>query len=351
MTDETQIAPPEGDEVSLRDELANALTAQGDTPDVALVETPAAPVQDTKPRDEAGRFAKQTEAAQPKPSEPKTPQAGAEPQPQAGTITPPASWSATAKADFAALPQHIQQEVLKREADIEAGKAQWDQKAERFNRLDAILAPRRERFQLAGIDETQAVQALFAAQDYLERDPVNALIYLARQSGVSQQHLLQVLGGPQQPQQAQLPPQLQPLMQQVQTLSQTVAQQQAQQTQAKLSEHLNQVQAFAADPANIYFENVRARMGKLIRSGDAENLSDAYQQACWMDPEIRPLMLRQQTQQQAVAQQAEARAKAEAARRASGSVIGSPSPGATPVQGGSSGNLREDIQAAWNAHA
>lgn len=339
-----------GDDLSLREELAAAM-ADGAPADAAAEAAP--------PRDERGRFAREgrgangPDAKTSNTTEPGTPGAPGEPSEASGpqrTIAPPPSWSAAAKADFDKLPEHIRKEVLKREADIERGKAQWDQKAHRLGRLDAVLQPRNERFRLAGIDEVQALQALFAAQDYLERDPAGGLAYLARQYGVDLRALAQG-GGGQLRNGAQPEPHVQALAREVETLKGALAQQQRRAEQATRSGYLNQVRAFASDPANLYFENVRERMGALLRAGTANDLPDAYQQAIWADPEIRPLLLRQQEERLKAQAQDAARAKAAQARHASGSVIGSPAPGATPGRAGPAPTLRDELLNAWSQHA
>lgn len=307
-------------------------------------------------RDNQGRFTKAADQASSITTEPKTPQAPAEPPAaqQQATIGPPPTWSATAKADWDKLPEHIQREVLKREGDIQQGKAQWDQKADRFNRLDAVLSPRRERFQMAGIDEAQAVQALLAAQDFLERSPLDGIAYLARQYGVDLRQFAQRAPGGQQPPQGgvqQLPPELQRLASEVQTLKSTLAQQQQSAEQATRAGVLDQVQQFSADPANVYFENVKAEMGKLLKAEAASDLKDAYDKACWANPEIRGLLLRQQEEQRVAQAREQASAKAAAARHASGSVTGSPAPGATPVSGSQGSTIRENLEAAFREHA
>lgn len=356
-----------GEALSIRDQLtaafadpggdpAPAAAAPSPTPAAAPAAAPAAPAGDqaqaqagAASRDAQGRFAKTGEQGQ-NISEPNAALPGAEPQPSAETIRPPASWSAAAKADFAKLPPHIQQEVVKREADIETGKAQWDQKAQRFNRLDALLSPRQDRFRLAGISEEQALQQLFAAQDFLERDPVQGLLHLARSSGVSLQHLAQAMGG-QQPlqQQAQLPPQLQQLVQKVQTLEQAQQQQLQSAQQQGQSAAQREIEAFAADPANLYFANVREQMGQLIRSGQASDLKSAYEAATWAHPEIRPLLIRDQTQAATAEQQRQQQQRAAQARQASGSITGSPAPGSSGPGAGPAPTLRAELERAWTA--
>lgn len=335
---------------SLRETLSAAMEAspaQTIPIDKPAAAEPAAKAETTPPARAAdGKFAKPGETAPNTLSEPK---ASADAEPDAGqTIRPPASWSATAKADFATLPPHIQQEVLKREGEIEAGKAQWDQKANRFNRLDAVLSPRQERFRLQGIDEVQAVQSLLAAQDYLERDAPAAIQYLARQYGVN---LAALAPNQQQPTEAQLPPVVQQMAQKIQSLEQTLAQQSQAAHQQTVSETQAQIDAFAADPANLYFQNVKEAMGQLIRVGQATGLKDAYEKAIWANPEIRPLLLRQQASTGQAMQEQQDRARADAARRASGSITGSPTPGSSPGGPGPASSLRGELERAFSGRA
>jgi hypothetical protein len=90
-------------------------------------------------------------------------------------------------------------------------------------------------------------------------------------------------------------------------------------------------------------------MATLLSSGQAADLQEAYDQACWADPAVRPLIL---TDQQRAAQAKaadEARAKAWAARRASGSVTGAPGAGGSPSQRASNPNasVEDDVREAY----
>lgn len=335
------------------DDGAGAPAAAAPAPQPAPA-APAAPAegQAAQPRAADGKFAKPGEAPQTKPnSQPNASPAPAEPQ--AGTIRIPPGLSAATKAVFPTLPQHVQEDLLKWQRDVETAKTTWDQKGERLNRLDAVLAPRQEQFRLAGLDDVRAIETLFAAQDYLQRDPASALIYLGRQSGVNWQAVFAQLQGQRpQGQPAPMPPQLAPLVSHVQSLTTLVAQQQAAAESQKMQGHLDAVSQFAADPKHVYFENVRGRMRALIHSETAKDLEDAYQQACWSDPQIRPLMIQAQDQERQAAATAAASAKAAQARHASGSITGSPTPGATPGgRGPASATLRDAISAAWDEHA
>lgn len=346
---------------SIRDELVAAFSGEPETPETpaapisGAAETPAAPAPEAtdaggeKPRDESGRFTKAPKQTTSKEPEPQTTEAGKE---QAATpaIRPPASWDAAAKAQFASLPQWAIDQITKRESDVDKGFAQHQSKAERFNALEQLLAPRRERFALAGINETQAVQALFAAQDMLERSPVEAIAYLARQYGVDLARYANPQGG-QQPQQ-QLSPQFAQMANRLNTLEAQAAQQQQASQQAKYAQIQADIAAVRNDPKNLYFDNVERHMAALITSGQATSIQDAYDKAVWADPQIRSLLMKAQQDEADKAAKEAASAKARAARHASGSVTGSPTPGSSPAQqSGSVGSVGDDLRAAFREHA
>ena len=54
-----------------------------------------------------------------------------------------------------------------------------------------------------------------------------------------------------------------------------------------------QVEAFASDPKNEYFEEVGENIAKLLKTG--VDLQTAYEQACWMNPAVRAKLVAKQT--------------------------------------------------------
>lgn len=343
---------------SLRDTLKAAFdedaAKQEGTPSAAPAKTGAAPAApasgETPARNELGQFVKTADAkgepktpgAEPRAADPKAPKTGAEPA-QPAVISAPAAWSPAAKAAYAQLPEVVRNEIAKREQDWDKGLAQRSQDAERLNRLHQVLAPYAERLQLAGLTESQAVQQLFAASDYLRRDPVNALIYLAQTHGVDPRAFAQVLMGG-QGQQPQVAPEVRQLYGEFQALKQGLDSERSQARNAQYQQMLSQVESFAKDPQHAYFENVREPMAQLVESGRAKDLQDAYEQATWAHPEIRPLLIQQQLEVQQKAAADAARAKSAQARHASGSITGSPSPGVMPGANGSKLSLRDELR-------
>ena len=343
MSDEmTADAGEDGAGLSLHDELAAALAA------APLEPLDLPPVGEVRP--EAGKGVHGARDGGLQPPSPASP--GPPPKGEDLASAPPPAWGAAAKAGFAALPEVIRAEVLRRESELERGQAAWDQKAARLDRLDAILAPRSEKLRLAGMDEAQALQALFAAQDLLERDPMTGLSYLARQYGLDLRRLGQPTGAGHPAQPAAAPtPELTRLAEEVLALKGAVIEQRTAAESHLQGETMGQIQAFAAEPSKLYFENVREAMAALLRVGRAVDLEDAYQQATWSDPQIRTLLLREQAEAAQAAAREAASAKAAQARRASGSLTGSPAPGATPGRAGPAASLRDELEAAFREHA
>lgn len=311
-------------------------------------EDKAKPEAGARVRDEAGKFAKAAEAAAT--IEPGSP-AGQEPLQEA--IPVPLSLPAPVKAIWNDLPAEAKTAFAKLEGDVQTAKAEWGRKGERLNRFDELIAPRRERLALSGLDEFSAIQTLFAAQDLLERNPVEGLTYLARSYGVNLANMAPQMSAPGQAQAPLLPDAaLQPFMQRVQTLEQEIAQQRQAAEAATLATYTSEIQAFRSDPAHVYFDNVQEDMLALLQSGRVQTLKDAYEAAIWASPVVRPILIKEQSAQAQRAQAETAqRERAASAKRAAGSVTGAPGSAASPPAGNPNGSIKDDLRAAWEEHA
>lgn len=285
---------------------------------------------DGRERGPDGKFiAKQPETVQDNTDQPS--EAVADPAAKLA-IRAPASWSPAAKAGFDKLPPEVQQAVAKREQEIDHGLRRKSEEVKRYEPLEQLIAPRRAMWAAQGMDEASAIKTLLAAQDLLEKDPRQGLEFLARSYGVSLNTAQPQQG---QPRQAQPAPDSHP---EIATLKQQLLELQSQVQEAQSAPVKSQIEAFAQDPANLYFENVRDDMAVLLNNGKAQDLKEAYDMACWMRPDIRPLL---QTAQAA----APVQNKAVQARRAAVSVTGSP--GNTPIPK-SNGTIEDDIRSAWD---
>jgi len=383
------------DDISVRDSLAATMKELSGEPapaaDPAPVTEPAVaepaqaaetaaqgaaepPADGAVDRDEKGRFKPRTDQAQasaetPPAADPKTPAAAAKPEPREDeTIRVPHALPAPLKAKFKELPAEWRDAYTKQEEAIQAFKDEQAPKAARLNRYDEIIGPHLDRWRSNGLDEFAGIQTLIAAQNLLDRDPLNGIVQIARSYGYTPQHLAQAFvghagggaqttgagGQPAPTGQPDLERALAPIVQQVQTLAQQFKQQSEMSETEKLATARAEVDAFRNDPANLYFENVREEVAHRIQSGRAATLKDAYEQAIWADPDIRPLLIAAQAPKPAAPDPARERAaqdqrKAAEAARASGSVTGAPAPGSQAPRE-PPGSVRDSIQAAIREH-
>jgi hypothetical protein len=287
-------------------DIAAAFEAQTEAPE-GQQEGPA--------RDDAGKFAKKAEEAPGEPSEPVTETVEEEP-----VRKPPASWSPQAKADFLTLPPHIQDEVLKRERDVEKGFETKASEIKRYAPIEAVIAPHRDRWTAHGVSEDQAIGRLLAADTYLRENPLAAIQELAQSYGVDLRMFAQ--GGLPQQQ-----PALQPVMQRMQQLEAQLQARDEAAAQAQRSDVEKTIKAFSSSAEATYFADVEDDMTALIAAGRVqgdtmdEKLKNAYEMATWARPDIRKLI--QADQSKPKQETAEQRQRTANAKKASGSITGS----------------------------
>lgn len=107
----------------------------------------------------------------------------------------------------------------------------------------------------------------------------------------------------------------------------------------------SEIRAFAANPDNKHFEEVKSIMGSLISSGKAKDLQEAYDSAIWSVPSIRAELEAEAEKAKAEKRKAEMAQK----KKAAASVAGSPgvaSPSKNAPQRSLEDELREQMQAS-----
>lgn len=362
MADEV-IDAPEGvsEQVSapdLRETIVAAVAEQrkdAPEPDVVAAEVPetdaekAARVVDGKGRahDEKGRFATKEEPAK---EEVAKPQAAAAPVDSkevpaadaAPSLKPPTSWSPTAKVEFEKLPPAVQQAVAKREEEVNNGFAKFQE----YKPIERFM----EMAKQSGTTLPQALERYVGIEQHISRDMVGGVAQIAQNQGIhpvalANQILARYGASPQQDgtgdQQAhqQANVDLSPVMQKISALETFINQQQSATVQSE-------IERFASNPKHTFFENVKADMGRLINSGQAENLEEAYDKACWGNKEIRELLVKQQAQTSAP----KADDAVQRARAADKAIGGAPSAGFVPAAAIKPGaSIRDTIKAAVEA--
>jgi hypothetical protein len=332
------------------DEQVKETTVEPQAPAPVAAKEETAPAPHTpapagdRARDEQGRFAKSETKPAEVASAPVSPTPAAQPggggQPVAGgatSLSPPPGWSIAAKAEFDKLPPAVQEAVAKREADVNAG----------FERYQG-LSPYVDMARQAGQTLPDVLNRYITAENILQQDFGNGILSLCEFYQVEPARLGQfLLGEGSDGQPTGQSDQFAPVLNRLNQVDQRLQTWEKQQNEALNASVRDELQRFAADSKHKFFENVRQTMGQLIAANPETSLNDAYEQACWMNPEIRQLLLKQQQDEES----AKARATADQARRAAASLpTGAPIPG---VNSGSApkNSLRAQIESDWDGLA
>lgn len=356
MTDLNNAGAP-ANEISLRDTIA-AEWSKAEAPDTPA--SPAAPAEPTPPqetaaeaeariRDEKGRFATKpadgsetaAKSATEATAKPAAGKAATEPGKEAEPAVkapagPPPGWSVAAKSEFDQLPDAVKAAVAKREEEIDRGFA-------KLKDYKAIESQHSAQAQQYGVPLPEFINRLAAADKFLQTEPLNAIKWLAQAYQID---LGQLAGTPSpqpgaQPSAAQQQPD-NAVLQELNALKQIVY-------GDKRNQINTQVETFFADPKNKYSENVADQMVVLIneakRAGQPVDLPSIYETACFMNPEVRAALIKEQTGKVQSEQIAKARQTADQARAAGASITGGPS--ATPPPAAPNLDLRATLEQAF----
>jgi hypothetical protein len=327
---------------TLRDSLESAI-AEVETPvevvetPVEATETPVEAIEDTRSRDDKGRFAKKAE----------TPEDGIATEPQEYE-TPaerqerlsPKSWrKEVADKYWANLDPELQAEIERREADVNKGFETYRPKAQMADEFTQALTPYMPTINALGVNPAEATARLFNVEHQLrfgtEPQKIETVRNILQEYNISPESLFNHIQNTPPPD-----PQVQAMQRYVQQLeqqyNQVLTQQQQREQQALNSEIAN----FSADKE--HFDLVREDMAALLQAGRATDLQSAYDMAVYANPTTRAAMLQQQAAQQQAKQQTQR------ATSAAVSVKGS-----SPVSGSANapkGSLRDELEAALANH-
>jgi hypothetical protein len=308
----------------LRSVLENAANA------TEAVDTTAEPaIEKAEPsRDNAGKFS----AKEAQPTNPEQPTDA----PPVEAKRAPSSWKKDAAAEFDKLPQHVQDEVLRREGDFHKGIEGFKSHADLGRSMEKALQPYQQTLQGLGVTPDVAVGSLLRADAMLRNgSPQEKAHYL---SVIAQQYGIDMAQAAEVPRPDaytfQLEQQLQRLQQQQEQYQRSANERETQSLNSELQEFAQTAE---------HFEVVRDDMAALLQAGRAKDLKGAYDMAVYANPQTRQTLLEQQRNE--ALKQAQSSAIASRAKAASVSVRGSsPASGS----GASPTNLRAALEAAFN---
>lgn len=235
--------------------------------------------QTGRERNPDGTF-KATDAAQQQPKDAQ--QQVAKPEDAAKPATTfaeaPSRFSPDAKAAWATAPEPVKAEVTRAIKELEGGIQQYQQAFEPYKDFDKQLKATGQTFKEV-FDHYTGIENLLA------QDPIKGLDTICRNLGLSiEQVAAHVLGQPQDQQRTQtdtyineLKSEIADLKKQIGGVTTTI---QSQQEKALL----DQIDAFAADPAHGRFDELSETITKLLTNGMAPNLEEAYTMADRLNP-------------------------------------------------------------------
>ncbi|KWO06220.1 hypothetical protein WM26_31135 [Burkholderia cepacia] len=260
---------------------------------------------------------------------------------------PPQSWNAAERAHWEKIPAEVQAVITRREEEAHRGITKLGQDAAFGQKLRDVINPYLPIIRAEGGDEAGAVRDLLQTAYVLRtanpEQKVQLFRQLAGQFGVDLSAAAQGV--------REVDPELAALRQeltQVRGYLENTEQQQHQQIESTAQQMID---AFAADPKNEFYEQVKPLMGQLLVAGQAQTMQDAYDQACWATASVRSTLMQRQQADADAKRAAEVKTRADAKRRAGGSVSGAPTApvAATASTAAQDLSLREQIRANLRA--
>jgi hypothetical protein len=310
MTDENETIEIEEEvaELSVEDEIREAMKPAEETVEEPVEETPVEePVKVEEP---------------------------VEPAPQA--------LSGAIKAKWKELPADVRAEWSKRENDINQALTRHDGDLNMGRKMKEVINPYMPIIQAEGGTPEGAVKDLLNTAYVLRtgspQQKAEIIRTVIQQYGVD---LGQVSQAPQQ-----VAPEISQLQNEINQLRQMANPdfiKNQLQEQLESASIQKEVETFAANPSNIYLEQVKPIMASLLGTGQAKDLQEAYDKACWADPTIRTSLLAAQTAELEAKRKAEVKAK----KQASVSIAGSPDLTSPTARNSNNLSIEDDLRAAF----
>lgn len=283
----------EEDDISIADALRDSI--EEDTSPEPLSEKAS-----QRERDESGRFkgnannesAKEVTPPEAPPVEPTPTPPVDDGKPHLTTEKPPSSWTAEAKAAWNELPEHVKSDVIRREQDGLNRARQIQEKYEPLEYAAQSLSPIFQEAQQYGVDAVAYIQDTMQIERALRTAEMpqkfDALMSIADKYGVPLRQIInqsvgqEVLKQPAQQQQMQIPPEF----------AREIHQLKEWREQQEFNNVVSNVENWGSSKP--HFNEVRVKMGELVERGLVHSIDEAYDQACWLIPEVRAKLMQPQ---------------------------------------------------------
>lgn len=254
-------------------------------------------------------------------------------------IGAPKTWNKEELAKWATLPKEVQDTLApilaRREEDFLRGITQYKDAADLGVRYSKVVEPYTAMLAAENVDPVGLFQS-FAANHYrLSRGTTEEKVAIAagllNGYNIPLADLLNHLAdtGSDEP----VDPKYAALEKRFNELNEKFTTRETSQTQEVQKRIADEVNAFAADPAHPHFNEVAQDIQRLFAAGAANTLQEAYDKACWANPDVREKMLASREEERKAALKAEEEKRLEKVRKSTADnveVTGSPRSGTVP---------------------
>lgn len=201
----------------------------------------------------------------------------------------PKTWTKEALEEWAKVPPRAQQEIIKREEDFLRGITQYREAADLGVKYSKVVEPYAPILAAENIDPVGLFQS-FAANHYLlsrgtEEQKIELAANMLQGYGIPLEPLVNYLannGGIKQSD-----PEVEALRKEVHEIKTGISSRTERENSVAKATIDKEIEAFAADPAHPYFDEVAGDIGKLFESGMASTLAEAYEKAVYANPATR----------------------------------------------------------------
>lgn len=236
----------------------------------------------------------------------------------------PKSWKAEWHAHWDTVPDPLRDIIHTREEDFLKGARGYEEDRKFAKALRDAVAPYQQLIKSQGVeDPLQVVQYMLGAHGQLSNpDPKTRLDYFMKLANIYNIDPPSLAAALQSVQDGVKPdPAVQTLTQEVNTLKSRLGLED-QRRQQELERAIDdEVTAFAKDPKNVHFEELRADIAALLRGSETMTLAEAYERAVWGNPVTREKENSRILKEREETLRKEAEEKAAAKRKARGTNV------------------------------
>ena len=228
-------------------------------------------------------------------------------------------WKKAALAELDKLPPEVQRAFIaedkRREENFHKGIEQYRTGHTAAREWDEVITPYRATIDQFQVKPQEAVKQLLATDHILRygqpHQKIGTVLQVLQNYGINPVDLAAIVQG--NTQQEPQDPQYQALNQRLSQFEQAQLAQQRQAEQARMQAERetqttiqSQIEAFASDPDHEHFELLKPMMGGLLQTGQAKDLTEAYDMAFKAHPQTANIWIAQQQKQWADSRKAAA---------------------------------------------